>query len=53
MKLPIVKGRNLKRQKIDEGVPFVEQLAQETPGFHYYEFPTLPREGAYLSHLSQ
>jgi hypothetical protein len=36
MKLPIVKGRNLKRQKIDEGVPFVEQLAQETPGFHYY-----------------
>ena len=70
MKLPIVKGRNLKRQKmvfpdnfagrinlvfiaflrwhqdlIDEWVPFVEQLAQEIPGFHYYEFPTLPRKG--------
>ena len=30
---------------IDEWVPFVEQLAQETPGLHYYEFPTLPRKG--------
>jgi hypothetical protein len=70
MKLPTVKGSNLKRQKmvfpdnfagainlvfiaflrrhqdlIDEWVPFVEQLAQEIPGFHYYEFPTLPRKG--------
>jgi hypothetical protein len=70
MKLPIVKGSNLKRQKmvfpddfagsinlvfiaflrrhqdlIDEWVPFVEQLAQENPDFHYYEFPTLPRKG--------
>jgi len=30
---------------IDEWVPFVEQLAQEFPEFHYYEFPTLPRKG--------
>jgi hypothetical protein len=70
MKLPIVKGSNLKRQKmifpddfageinlvfiaflrrhqdlIDEWVPFVDQLAQENPNFHYYEFPTLPSKG--------
>jgi hypothetical protein len=70
MKLPIVKGSNLKRQKmifpddfagtinlvfiaflrrhqdlIDEWVPFVEQIAQEKPDFHYYEFPTLPSKG--------
>ena len=70
MKLPVVNGSNLKRQKvvfpddfagtinlvfiaflrrhqdlIDEWVPFVEQLAQENPQFHYYEFPTLPRRG--------
>jgi hypothetical protein len=70
MKLPVVKGSNLKRQKmtfpddfagainlvfiaflrrhqdlIDEWVPFVEQLAQNIPDFHYYEFPTLPRRG--------
>ena len=30
---------------IDEWVPFVEQLAQEYPDFHYYEFPTLPSKG--------
>ena len=30
---------------IDEWVPFVEELAQEFPGLHYYEFPTLPRKG--------
>ena len=70
MKLPIVKGSNLKRQKmvfpddfagkinlvfiaflrrhqdlIDEWVPFVEQLTQENPEIHYYEFPTLPSKG--------
>ena len=70
MKLPTVKGSNLKRQKmvfpdnfagtinlvfvaflrrhqdlIDEWVPFVEQLTQENPQFHYYEFPILPRRG--------
>ena len=70
MKLPVVKGSNLKRQKmtfpddfagainlvfiaflrrhqdlIDEWVPFVEQLAQNSPDFHYYEFPTLSRRG--------
>lgn len=70
MKLPVVNGSNLRRQKmvfpddfagtinlvfiaflrrhqelIDEWVPFVEQLAQEDPHFHYYEFPTLPRRG--------
>ncbi len=30
---------------IDEWVPYVEQLAKEFPGLHYYEFPTLPRKG--------
>jgi len=70
MKLPTVKGSNLKRQKmtfpddfggainlvfiaflrrhqdlIDEWVPFVEQLGQDNPDLHYYEFPTLPRKG--------
>jgi hypothetical protein len=30
---------------IDEWVPVAEQLAQEFPGFAYYEFPTLPRKG--------
>ena len=30
---------------IDEWIPFVGQLAQEFPGLHYYEFPTLPRKG--------
>ena len=70
MKLPTVKGSNLKHQKmvfpddfagtvnlvfiaflrrhqdlIDEWVPFVEQLTQDYPDFHYYEFPTLPRKG--------
>ena len=30
---------------IDEWIPFVEQLAQEYPGLHYYEFPTLPNKG--------
>jgi len=30
---------------IDEWVPFVAQLAEEFPGLHYYEFPTLSRSG--------
>ena len=30
---------------IDEWVPFVEELVQEHPELHYYEFPTLPRRG--------
>jgi hypothetical protein len=30
---------------IDQWVPFVEQLAETYPQFHYYEFPTLPRRG--------
>lgn len=30
---------------IDEWAPYVEQLAEEFPGLHYYEFPTLPRRG--------
>ncbi len=30
---------------IDEWVPYIEQLADEFPGLHYYEFPTLPRRG--------
>jgi hypothetical protein len=30
---------------IDEWVPFVQQLAQEYPQLHYYEFPTLPGKG--------
>ena len=30
---------------IDEWVPFVEQLAHDFPGLHYYEFPTLPSKG--------
>lgn len=30
---------------IDQWVPHVEQLAQEYPLLHYYEFPTLPGKG--------
>jgi hypothetical protein len=30
---------------IDEWVPFVEELAQNYSDLHYYEFPTLPRNG--------
>jgi hypothetical protein len=30
---------------IDEWAPFVDNLAQEYPSLHYYEFPTLPRGG--------
>lgn len=32
---------------IDGWVPFVENLAQEHHGLHYYEFPTLPRRGPF------
>lgn len=30
---------------IDEWVPYVAQLAEDFPGLHYYEFPTLSRRG--------
>ena len=30
---------------IDQWVPIIEQLAQEFPDLHYYEFPTLPGNG--------
>ena len=30
---------------IDEWASFVDELAEENPGLHYYEFPTLPRKG--------
>lgn len=30
---------------VDSWVAFVAQLAQQNPGLHYYEFPTLPRNG--------
>jgi hypothetical protein len=33
------------QDQVDEWVPFVEQLAKEYPGFHYYEFPTLSGRG--------
>ena len=33
------------QDRIDEWVPFVDQLAQEFPQLHYYEFPTLSRKG--------
>lgn len=32
---------------IDEWVPLVAGLAEENPGVHYYEFPTLPRRGPF------
>lgn len=30
---------------IDEWAPFVDELAEENPELHFYEFPTLPRKG--------